>query len=209
MRKEGNPTEKLFGEYLQDRGIQGMHEMDSKGTKKPDWYFHYADMRVAVEVKDLFETPLSRELARNGRTFAFVDADEEVKQLRRRVDSACVQLKTISADLRIVILGSALPIRFESVASAVFGKPVIVIPLSRDGRPKGQGHTRILPNGSIRQKDPATGLVIRKHPFLSAVGTIRENEDGRILWLIPCCNEDLPKLQQVFTKNEIILEWQT
>lgn len=167
-------TDLAFEEYLKQRRVKYLFEEphNQKGSV-PDYFFTKNNKSVLVECKELEQLPFDKLPGGNGT----VNLDDELKPLRVKIDAASKQLEPYADDVDhlVILIGKkeGAAIDFMTLYWAMFGDPVIRIPLSDDPTKRLKGYSDLKVKGSLRRNDPKTKQMHFPHSYIGDIGLIK------------------------------------
>lgn len=177
-------TELLFESYLTQQKVKFKYEPFGSGEKNPDYRFKKNGATILAEIKEIKETPFDKaskaSIAAGGTSFTLSPRDLS-DLLRRRIDSACKQLKPHKdkVDYCVVILGKCEgwdEINLDEIFYAMYGDLYLSIPvdLQTGGGEVANARSALTIAGALRKNRPTTKEMYSPHPYLSGVGVVKE-----------------------------------
>jgi hypothetical protein len=167
-------TDFAFEQYLEQRRIGYSYEKphNQKGTV-PDYLFTKNNLGILVECEELRQLPFDKLPGGSG----VVDLGEELKPLRVKIADASKQLKPYADDVdhMVILIGKkeGAAIDFMTLYWAMFGDPVIRVPLNKDPKKRLKAYSDLKVKGSLRRNDPQTKQMVFTRNYIGGIGLIK------------------------------------
>lgn len=163
----------MFEGYLREQGYAiPEHEPDLGVAKRPDYLVERDGLKCVCEIKEFDrETTSTPGLGTGGKRFGSFDSETVLKPVRSQIRRAASQLKPLAGSglpLMVVIAnphGAWVDTSDRQVIAAMFGDPTVAFTINTEtGAAEGDARFEFGRNGKLRAD----------HPYISAVGFVRE-----------------------------------
>lgn len=173
MPNSKTTTDLAFESYLNQRKIAFQFESLSNRITMPDYLITKSSKRILVECEEINNLPADHLL----RGVGTIDLGQTLEVIREKIEVAGKQLKPYKDDIdhMVILIGKkqGFEIDLSELFWAMFGDPVIRVPLSEDPTQRKPAYSDMKVKGAMRKNQPDTKRMYFPYNYVGAVGIIK------------------------------------